>query len=538
MKKIKFALKNIAILTLLVISFIACDKDFATTDSDIINNNASHFNTNSKKYDVIAYNKALGGVGTENRPVQTNNLPVNMLGAYNDPLYGKTTASFVTQVGSSLLDPDFGENVELESVVLTIPYFSTAIGSDGEGGTEYKLDSVFGTGLINLKIYESNYYLRSFDPNSEFNTAQRYFSNASTSSTDYISESELMGELIYESPYPFRPSAEQIVIEDEDGEVTERIAPALRIVLNKDYWQQKIIDMEGSTELSNSNNFNDYFRGLYFKAEQDGPLGNLSLLNLSSTNANITLEYSKDPFTEGADRVTSTYVINFTGNRVNFLTNEFDVSLQDGDETNGDEKLYLKGGEGSMAVINLFNGDEEGNSAELDEFKSNNWLINEANLVFYVDQTLVQGEEPDRIYLYDLNNKTPLVDYYLDAADNTNPINSRITHLGALQREGDEQDGQGIKYKIRITEHINNILLKDSTNVKLGLVVSGNVNLESNILQYSLLTDDEDFNRIPGSSIISPRGTVLYGNNTTNEDKKLQLEIHYTCLKTDGDCED
>ena len=39
-----------------------------------------------------------------------------------------------------------------------------------------------------------------------------------------------------------------------------------------------------------------------------------------------------------------------------------------------------------------------------------------------------------------------------------------------------------------------------------------------------------DAKKLPVSSILSPQGTVLFGNNTsaTNENKKLYLEIFYT----------
>jgi len=137
-------------------------------------------------------------------------------------------------------------------------------------------------------------------------------------------------------------------------------------------------------------------------------------------------------------------------------------------------------------------------------------------------------KEPDRIYLYNIENGTPLIDYYGDVDNTIAPINSKITHLGKLERVDDNPDGQGIKYRIKITEHINNILLRDSTNVKLGLVVSSNVNLEGTNSQPSVLTSDDLVNKVPISSILTPRGTVLYGNNTTNTDKKVSLEIFYT----------
>ncbi|MCB0400041.1 MAG: DUF4270 family protein, partial [Winogradskyella sp.] len=91
------------------------------------------------------------------------------------------------------------------------------------------------------------------------------------------------------------------------------------------------------------------------------------------------------------------------------------------------------------------------------------------------------------------------------------------------------------KYKFRITEHINNLLLNDSTNVELGLAVSLNVNLEEQFIQNQTLTADNPNLSVPISSVLSPKGTVLHGNNTSDLSKRVYLEIYYTCLE--GDCE-
>lgn len=537
MKNIKFALKNIAILALLISSFIACDKDFATVGSDIIGQN--NFDSEAEKYEVIAYTNPLG-------PVQTNNLPLNYLGAYNDPLYGLTFASFVTQVSSSIIAPDFGTNVVLDSVILTVPYFSRRTEINAEGTSLYQLDSIFGSGQVQLEIFENKYFLSDFDPNSQFDTPLRYFSNMTTSSSA-INPALLEGTPVY-SNTNFAPSNKEIELWGPEGEVKERLAPALRLKLDNEFWQTKIIDKEAEEEnvleLSNANQFANYFRGLYFKATPISNDGSLILLNFGNSGANITLYYTKDPFTEGTERVQSTYVINFTGNRVNFLNNQYNFSIPEGNPITGDEKLYLKGGEGSIAVVDIFNGGTHGDgySPEFTSFKNDfvetdtdgkfvkaKRLVNEANLVFHVDQSLVLGNEPNRIYLYDLKNGTPLFDYFVDVVNSVNSANSIVGHLGPLQREGNLPTGDGIKYKIRITEHINNLLLKDSTNVKLGLAVSANVNLENTAPQYKVLTtDDAIVKRVPLSSILTPRGTVLFGNNTTDEQKKLYLEIYYT----------
>ena len=540
MKKTRIALKNIALLALILSAFIACDKDFATIDSDIINNDtATNFDTSSEQYDIITYSHALG-------PIQTNGLPINILGVYNDPFYGATTASFLSQLNSPILNPSFGENVVLDSVVLYIPYFSRAVGVDDDGVAEFEVDSTYGntSNAFRLSIYESNFFLRDFDPNSEFDAPQVYFSNKSASATEPISDAILEGTLIHQEDN-FVISDETIILTGDDGNTALNSSPGIRIVLDNAYWQQKIIDQEGQDVLSNTNNFNDFFRGIYFKAEALNGTGAMVAMDIAQANSSITLHYTRDPFTDGAEREQSTFELRFGANRVNFFENNFNVALQDGDDVNGDARLFLKGGEGSIANIKLFNGenadDDDDNMntfeawrdafVEIDEngkFVRSKRLVNEANLVFYVDQNLLQGEEPDRLYLYDMDNNRPLADYFLDFQTSTLPLLSVPNHLGILQREGEEPDGQGIRYKMRITSHINNLLINDSTNVRMGIAVSGNVNLEGNNNQGFEQTTDNSERFLPLSSIISPRGTILHGNNSEDITKRVFLEIFYS----------
>jgi hypothetical protein len=556
MNRFKFALKNSIVLVVLFSIFIACEKDFASIDSDIINEDtATNFNTTSESFNVITYNDALG-------PVQTNSLGVNSLGIYDDPNYGRTSANVVTQVTSGLINPTFGENVVLDSVVLTLSYFSTTVGISEDNIIDFELDSILPRGdeysPIKLSIYENNYFLRDFDPNAEFNTTQNYFSNKSASNSELINDSELEGTLLHVED-ELIISDESIILTDGDEEnptVTETLTPSIRIKFdNLAYWKDKILDQEGSPVLSNANNFNNYFRGIYFKAEtinNDGSMLILSFAEQNVNNANITLYYSLDSSTEG-ERDQETYMLTFGPNRVTFLENNFNTPLTDGDEINGDSRLFLKGGEGSVASISLFNGENSDADDNMDNtfeswrrqfvnlnedgtFESSKRLVNEANLVFYVDPAMVNGEEPDRVYLYDRNNNIPLVDYFTDLAISENPGSSIQNHLGVLEREGDEPTGQGIRYKMKITSHINNLLIQDSTNVKLGLSISANVNLEGTVPQRSQQVSNGITNNVPVSSIISPRGTILHGSNSEDENKRVFLEIFYTCLNTDDEC--
>ena len=103
-------------------------------------------------------------------------------------------------------------------------------------------------------------------------------------------------------------------------------------------------------------------------------------------------------------------------------------------------------------------------------------------------------------------------------------INAKINHLEPLQRVNDDPEGQGIKYKIRITEHLNNIILRDSTNAMLAL---GTINDIAATSFYSILNNDEDIGLASGT-VLSHKGTVLHGNQSNQEDKRPKIKIYYT----------
>ncbi|MDO1502366.1 DUF4270 domain-containing protein [Winogradskyella maritima] len=551
MKTYKFALRTLSLLSVLTLSFVACEQDFASIDSDIINpDTATNFETDNTPYSVITYTDALG-------PVQTDNLAINFLGVYDDPNYGETIGNIVTQLRPTTLSPDFGSGAMLESVVITIPYFSRTTGFDDNNRPSYKLDSIYPYSeddtysSIKLSIYESNYFLRDFDPNSSFGDVQNYFSNGALSENEMISVADLQFEPI-DIIDELEISNDAIVL--NSGEDNETIQPpAIRLEYTDpssdafQFWQTKILGLpQNANELSNSNNFNNYFRGIFFKAESvSSGQGSLIGLNLSSDNANITLTYSQDPEEEGDERPQNTYVLRFNGNRINLLNNNFTNPITDGDPNNGDSKLFLKGGQGAVAKIKLFNGDEQefenfkttyaNYDNETDAFVSYRRLINEANLIFYVDEAIVRGEEPSRIFIYDTENNLPLADYFLDLTIANTPIFSKPNHLGILERTENDFSSNGIKYKFKITEHLKRLIENSSTNVTLGLAVSGNVNLEEIIPQRNVLGQPEI--QVPVSSVINPRGTILYGSNATDPEKRVQLEIFYTCLSSDEDCQ-
>lgn len=570
-KALKFSIVSVAIVSF----FLACDKDYAVLESDVLGEENTNFNTNTELLSILAYNKKL-------EALQINGLSSNLLGVYNDPAFGQTTASIVTQLIPVTDKPDFGINPLIESVILNIPYYSRVIGVDAEGNSTYTIsDSLYGKYTdgsidpIKLTIYQNTYFLRDFDPTLPSNGQQNYYSRAdgtmnatenfALNGTSVINFDTFKGDLVYENA-SFKPSNAPIKTTTGEGAtaVTTQSAPALNVSLSTAFWKAAIIDEGGNAVLSNASNFKNYFRGLYFKAEALDAKGNMILLNLAATNANITINYTKE-LVVGGERTKGTYVLNFKGgNILNAFTNNFTVPLANGDTTLGDDKLYIKGAEGSMAVVDLFNGqkdytDENGtttNVSALDYFKktyrisdgsggykkdviTGNFklkrLINDAILTVYEDQSMLtqavykNGDDYhkyDRLYVYDIKNNIPLIDYGLDPTFNNVavPFNSTYFHLG--QRKTDKTTNVS-KYKIHLTEHLNNILLKDSTNVKLGLMLSTNVNQFNSA---KLLNSADGVTAIPAAAIITPRGTILRGTNVS-DGNKMKLEVFFTAHK-------
>tara|TARA_A100001035_G_scaffold267444_1_gene251396 strand:+ start:1893 stop:3695 length:1803 start_codon:yes stop_codon:yes gene_type:complete len=589
---------------LLLIILFSCTKEYNTIGTDILKSDT--FQTNVELVPINVVQKAIP-------PFKSNALPAFQLGSINDNLFGKSEASFITQVNLSELSPYFGlwsqqrendgddsniavieENETVTNVYLDIPFFNNTFDSDGDGvidiydvddndinsdsdgdgltdiqeranGTDplnpdtdgdgitddkdtdtqnpnagatlYDVDSLIGNrdASFKIKVQELDYYLRSFDPTDNFESFQKYYSDETqllNFSGSTIHDDEVTIDtneiVIYKEDDPDTDDV------DESEEVKERLTPRLRLHLDKDFFQRKIIDHEGSDDMTNVDNFNIYFKGLVLQAYD---FSDELLMILDYSNAKINIEYEYDKYNKNdtddntsddtIDKVKANYELNLSGNQINvFNKSAYNQDILN--NLNSSENLsrvYLKGGEGLIAEIDLFT-DNDGNNV-LDEIRSNGWLVNEANLTMYIDRDKINESggliEPFRVYLYDIDAKTPLPDYYIDNSTGPKKSNVKIVHSGILELD---EDDKGLKYKIRISEHIKNIVRNDSISPKLGLAVSSSI---SNSVNTDVKTTDV-MKYIPIATAINPLGTVLIGPNPEPEnfDKRMRLEIYYT----------
>lgn len=524
-----------------VLLLVSCDKEYNSIGSDLVDNN--NFGFDKYEFQAIAYNQAGGAV-------ESNNLSVNALGIYENDVFGTTTANFVSQLSLETFSPTIGVNPEIESVVLTVPYFSTLTATEASSGNNtYVLDSIYGgSGSFKLSVYESGYALRSLDPTNSFE-AQRYYTNQNADFDNVKVGSRLNDDddETQNDEFFFSPAEHRETVTVDSKESIVRTAPGMRLNLNKAFFTTKIINAVAAGKLASNDVFRNYFRGLYFKVEKiSGTAGQMAMLNFGA--GKITIKYKEDTSTTDATRVDKSIVLNLSGTTVNLLSDvnkpAYDAAISSSNSTTGDSKLYLKGGAGSLAVIELFGKTDvrgfDSNGAAtftpngvpdaLDDLRypadGKKILINEANLVFHIDATTMAAtKEPNRVYLYDLTNSQSIFDYKVDASSGTKAQNGKFIYSGIINKEA-VTDGRGKTYKIRLTNQIRNLIKNaDSTNVKLGLVVTGDIN---NSTSARLRTAKTLFSKVPKASVITPLGTVLYGNNVADETKKLKLEIYYT----------
>lgn len=539
----KIYLKPI-LLGLIALIFASCDKDYNELGTDFVGDEHFDILTNTVA-SVNAYNQKLG-------PIATNNLPVNALGIYDNPAFGSTKANFVTQVELSATNPTFNNTdpeeydvnpTAIDSVILDIPYFSKLKLTNTDGSKTYELDSIYGVNesKFRLNVFQSNYYLRDLDPNQALGAQQLFYSDENNTI-----DSNKIPVLLNNSTdtdeneqFFFDKREHKLTTFEADGVTpvtpAPRTPPSMRLHLRNDVFTSAILNAP-TGKLADNPTFKNYFRGLYFKVESTGNSGNMAMLNFRG--GKITIYYNEDKKKVVSDvtsfeRVNKAFALNLNGNTVSLLDNyneSVDYLNAANNTTQEASQLFLKGGQGSMAVIDIFGPDSDNNGIadEIEVIKANGWIVNEANLSFYVDKLSMsdtRSAEPNRIFLYDLTNKQVLIDYAFDGTSSANPKNNKYIFGGLIEKES-VTNGRGERYKIKITNHVRNLIKNDSTNVRLGLSLTEDIR---NVGFSRLKTANTNTDRAPSMSVVSPLGTILYGSSpVVPDDKRLKLEIYYT----------
>lgn len=534
-------------------SLQSCDKDFSEVGGDIIGDNNLNIDTYQVQ-NITAYTQPYGALSTKNLP----NVP---FGSIDNGEFGRTNSSFVTQVLSASTSFDLMKsNAVIDSVYVYIPYYSQYDKVEDEV-TYYKLQNVTGDGSFKLEVYENGYYLNNVNPGTGKDIS--YFSDSAAQFEQYKKETLLndSNDIKQNSDFSFTKKNIIIYKRDDKGNIIydektnkpteqERLAPGVWLDLNKDYFKKFVTNKDLFKDQSQ---FKNFFRGLYFKATGNGSTGTLGLLNIAQgkmvikyhqeieeTNSegekikktqrvSLTLPFTKDAITDSGSSFDSHINVSLT-------TTEGNSRNQQGDKVNGDPLLYIKGSEGNVAVIDLFSAN---NFEELQALKDKEYLINDAILTVHVDQTSMNKNQiPQRLYLYNYDNGTPVSDFLND--NSANADYTKLVYGGIHQEANEENNIKGNFYKFRITEYIRALLRnKELKSPKLAIAATFNYNdvLLNTVtkginskLKTEIPNTPENVTYVPTLSAMYPMGTVVYGTNTSS-DKKMTLQIFYTKTK-------
>ena len=517
--KIVNSIKYIAILSIVLMSVIACEKDFQNVGVGLVDNNL--FSTEEAAFEVTAYNhNVLASQISSNNP--------HLLGVMQNDNFGLIQASIIAQVGRGSIS--FTDNMSIDAVILNIPYYATK-----EDNT-YVLDSIIGdqNEEFNLSVYENGTFLNSLDPTNP------------TESKDYFSnETYTRKELLYSGM--FKPNKNDTVlyvnrrfldgnpltVDDIDTIKTETASPSIKIPLDTTFFRNNFINQQNSGAFDSDDNFKNYFRGLILDANgSDG-----SLMTLAMSNATMTFYYSNivlkdesettgdlnnDGDTNDTDvpvktKQTAVFPIS-TNLKTNRISRDYSKAITDinakltsPDAIDGEDKLYIQGAAGPIALINLFRGYDE---ADLNELRNKNWLINGAKLTLYVQNNL-DTVIPQRLYLYNYDDNIQILDAMTEAPTRQ--------FEGVLRKD---DDNKPLKYEFTITDYISEVLKSENPRNLNTLAIKVFNPTDFPVFEQNGTSNDTIMRDFSWNA----KGVVLKGNKLASptDDQRLQLEIFYT----------
>jgi len=503
--KVVNALKYLGLFSIVFFTIISCEKEIESIGVNLVD--SDNFTTDKKITEVITANKNID-------KVPSNGIAQYLLGVYSDNEFGTLKASIVSQLNLPVTAEayGYGTNYGIDSVLMFIPYQSTKSAENySDGKPKFSIDSVFGNPDVEfqLGIYELKTYLNTLDPNDPSKPAI-YYSDKEFQKGDtpfYLGNFKVNPNDTVAYIKRYMPNGVTSYTKDTIKQTDK--SPTIKIPLNENLVKQIFVNNAAGAEFQSLDNFQRYFRGFYIEAT--ALTSNKShLISLAMANAKMVIYYSKDE-DEGA-------TVDLNGNKINgelgvrtkhsyeFAFGSIKSNMLKRDlapHQSGEDRLYIQGAAGSIATIKLFNNEN------LVDLQDNNWLINDANLIFYVDQNAASNIAPEQLFIYNYSDNLQFTDVMTEGIDAAG---------GKLERD---VDGKPYRYVFKITDYISRLLKTDEPLelVEIGLKVYNPSDTPSAIDDIKV----RDYSW-------TPKGVVLFGDDPSFGDKSVKLEISYTQL--------
>ncbi len=418
--------KTITAISLVVLGSVLlynCEPDADTLGEQLFLDGAAQ--GNAEAFEVVAYNI------DNNDTIRTDaaKLTFGVLGAFNENQFGLQKASYLTQVKLSTYDPDFGANATVDSVVLVVkPRFASDSVTTNTVDDNYTYTTA-ADGAVNAKKVVNTYPVLKFGRAKKSLTIRVHevdtFLKAATdtvkSNQSYAFSTDLGSKV-------FNGNASSVAITKDDGGTALFTAstPGIRIPLDKNFFQTKIIAKKDQPELQDASNFIRYFKGLRVSVDQqDG-----YLFQFSPNDMEMIMYYKYDKTENGTTTrpQTSYSFVLGSGNahigqyqyeRVGSALGNF---AGIGNTVTGDNRLYAQAMGGPSIGIKI----PESTIAELKNRVSEKKAgIISAKIRMYVDPTWKDTN-------YTKPTEFTLLRKYVDPSNSSNPAKVRSNFTNDL----------------------------------------------------------------------------------------------------------
>jgi hypothetical protein len=483
---------------------ISCEKEIESIGIGLVDND--NFSRNQITSEVITSHENV-------ERVPASGLQQYLLGVYADDEFGSLEASIVGQLvlPASGESYDYGTNGAIDSVIVSIPYQATReVESYAGGQPKFSIDSVWGDTDVAFKInvYELKTFLNSLDPYDPSKNAVYYSDKDFQKGSDQLFSGDFKVNPNDTVSIIKRYLNDGITVYDRDTIKEDNLQPTIKLPLDEQLIKQLFVDNASGAEFDSNDSFIHFFRGLFIEAEALTS-DKSHLISLNMVGSKMTIYYSKDQ-NELADQDLNDNGINGeqdvrTKHLFNFSIGALKSNILKRDYTNskqsGNDRLYVQGAAGSIAIVELLSNEN------LAELQSNNWLITDANLVFYVDQNASSNIAPERLFIYNFDENLQIRDVITEGITATG---------GVLERD---EDGNPYRYSFKITDYISELLKSDDPDdlVKIGLKVFNPTDTPTSLTDVEII----DFSW-------NPKGVVLFDHNASAGEKRIKLEIFYS----------
>ncbi|MDO5615389.1 MAG: DUF4270 domain-containing protein [Cruoricaptor ignavus] len=511
-KNIKSILKTSALLFAGSFVLWSCESEVDNLGSQFFDGNTAS-GTNAS-YDVVAYNIN----NNDTVRADATKLTYATLGAFTESQFGMQKSNFVSQVRLSSYAPTFGTNAVVDSVVLEIkPLVATATDSVSTTTDE---NYVYPIGNVEAKKVVTTYPITKYGKSSSTMTLNVYEVDdflGSSSDAVYSNKTVNVGTLLGTQTISNSVSSVVITKDSDNTELLNRGA-TIRIPLDKTFFQNKIIDKQGSQELSDVSNFIRYFKGIKVNIlENDG-----YIFSFTPNDTTIKIYYTKDVTSDGTTTATAdNFSITLGSGNARYNQIEYnrtgtpvaDILAQTTPNyQNGDTKLYAQGMGGPRIGLRI----PAETVAEIrDLYKNQNIGIVSAKIRLYSDASV-----------WDNNYAKPtsFTAGTYSPANNTMNLSTFLQDFTAFAASGlyslvtaYDLTSNPAYYDISITQTFKNIIEKSADNEDLVLTVGG----------YELNTTTGAYlGATYTSNAYTPNRIVLVGTDSSN-DNRAKLNIIY-----------